>query len=242
MKRRLFAAVSAGALAVSLAACGGKHDSTSAGNASTAPTTAAGTSAATTTTPGSDEKVTAAILQSVDVGGSKLQVAGAEGLSGMISQGAAAFENLKVEPEECKKYIVGEMASLGEQDITNADMAIGVTPDNAASVVLSKGADFQIRGFENYADSQSKCATMTMDMGGQKLEMGSKEETAPAVEGWDEVHASALVMQGQESGKSLTLRKGDYILAVNLTAMPGSPAPSMDVAVDIANQVAKNLK
>ena len=242
MNRRLFAAVSAGVLALSLTACGGKDDPAPTGSASAAPTTAASTSAAPTTASADGEKVTTAILDSVEVDGSKLYVPGVEGHSDMIAQAAAAFENVKIEPEECKKYIVGEMASLNEQDIADADMAIGMLPNATSSVLLSKGVDFQIRGFENYAESQSKCATISMDMGDQKLEVETKDEDAPAVEGWDEVRASAVVMQGQEMDKILTARKGDYILTVTLAWIPGSPAPSLDVAVDIANQVVKKLK
>ena len=242
MNRRLFATVSAGVLALSLTACGGKDDPAPTGSASAAPTTAASTSAAPTTASADGEKVTAAILDSMEVDGSKLYVLEAEGLSEMIAQGAAAFENVKIEPEECKKYIVGEMASLNEQDIADADMAIGMLPNATSSVLLSKGADFQIRGFENYAESLSKCATISMDMGSEKLEVETKDEDAPAVEGWDEARASAAVTQGQEMGKTLTARKGDYILTVTLPWIPGSPAPSLDEAVDIANQVAKKLK
>lgn len=123
------------------------------------------------------------------------------------------FDQAKIEPAECKEVLLKQIQRI---DDTTSDKTIVGTKgqDAAASGVVYDSEDEATKELANSKDSISKCSTITMDVGGQKLTVSTETKDA-SVDGADEALVMSMEIKDMGAGpiSTVTTRKGNVLVS-----------------------------
>lgn len=123
------------------------------------------------------------------------------------------MEQAKIEPAECKEVLLKQIQRI---DDTTSDKTIVGTKgqDAAASGVVYGSEDEAKKELANSKDGISKCSTITMDVGGQKLTVSTETKDA-SVDGADEALVMSMEVKDMGAGpiSTVTTRKGNVLVS-----------------------------
>ena len=139
------------------------------------------------------------------------------------------LEQAKIEPAECKGVLLNQVQRIDE---TTSDKTIVGTKgqEAAASGVVYGSEDEAKKELANSKDGISKCSTITMDVGGQKLTVTTETKDG-SVDGADEALVMSMELTDIGSGpiSTVTTRKGN-VLVSGTTLGTGSTGGGSDDA------------
>lgn len=142
---------------------------------------------------------------------------------------AMDMSKAQIEPAECKEILLRQVQRI---DKTTSDKTIVGTKgqDAAASGVVYGSEDEAKKELANSKDGLSKCSTITMDVGGQKLTI-STETKDGSVDGADEALVMSMEVKDMGNGpmSTVTTRKGN-VLVSGTTIGAGSTGGGSDDA------------
>lgn len=123
------------------------------------------------------------------------------------------MEKAEIEPAECKDILLSQVQRI---DQTTSDKTIVGTKgqDAAASGVVYGSEDEAKKELANSKTGMSKCSTITMDVGGQKLTVSTETKDA-SVDGADEALVMSMEVKDMGSGpiSTITTRKGNVLVS-----------------------------
>lgn len=135
----------------------------------------------------------------------------------------------EIEPTECKEILIKQVQRIDE---SIADKSILGTKGQgaAASAVVFDSADEAKKELANSKDGMSKCSTITMSVGGQKLTVTTETKDG-SVDGADEALVMSMEVKDMGNGpmSTVTTRKGN-VLVSGTTIGAGSTGGGSDDA------------
>lgn len=123
------------------------------------------------------------------------------------------MEKAEIKPAECKDILLSQVQRI---DQTTSDKTIVGTKgqDAAASGVVYGSEDEAKKELANSKTGMSKCSTITMSVGGQKLTVTTKTKDS-SVDGADEALVTSMEVKDLGTGpiSTVTTRKGNVLVS-----------------------------
>ena len=145
------------------------------------------------------------------------------------------MEQAEIEPAECKDILLSQVQRI---DQTTSDKTIVGTKgqDAAASGVVYGSEDEAKKELANSKNGMSKCSTITMSVGGQKLTVTTETKDS-SVDGADEALVTSMEVKDLGTGpvSTVTTRKGN-VLVSGTTVGAGATGGGSDDA-DMSKEV-----
>lgn len=147
----------------------------------------------------------------------------------------------EIEPAECKEILIKQVQRIDE---SIADKSILGTKGQgaAASAVVFDSADEAKKELANSKDGMSKCSTITMSVGGQKLTVATETKDG-SVDGADEALVMSMEVKDLGTGPAATIttRKGNVLVSSSAagTAATGDVPDEAELSKEIQTLLEK---